>query len=401
MKIQPVAVIIMEGGEEPGDDQPISKMMRRMRDAFAIRLIQTLQGCEGADVIVCTNREPIQRYCIQHSISWYRTETYEDGTFPYLHTLKRVCQDVAASHQAAMVLGGTALPLADRKNLQPMIEQLARSVPSVWANNPVSPDVVGWNPVETVFQLTDVDTDNELAAAFRDQAGLPFYLWRRDLQTTYDLDTPIDMLLASRYLERSGTGDRNGAFSPTWLDSRWTTLVNQTIAAWEQRIAEMPLPTITLIGRVSPQTVEFLNEHLRARVRVYSEERGMKGLRRDREGKVWSLVADWFERFDRYEEAFACLARESDGIVMDTRVWMAHQKRLEMDSGNGEFTEEDRFASDLLLDSHIRHEKLRNFTYAARTCPVPVLLGGFGLVNQGVQLLARTLLERRAVTVTK
>jgi hypothetical protein len=434
------AVMILEGGEQPQAEKLISSWMRAIRDRITIETIKKLQRCTNISMIVCTNRESIQTYCLANRIDMYDTsldpinhidhidqtdhidnESIPQPGFDYLHTIQAVCKDTEDNHDSVLVLGGTALPLATVQNLQYLIDTLAAGPHShcVWANNPISPDVVGWSPIYAIREVNNVQNDNELAAALRDQAGLAMRLWDRELALTYDIDTPSDVLAAEAILGESfltetvfpdgNLSDHMEMNTPyaeyakvpsrivgtdNSVSMRYTGVltidsicdpVRKSIHSLLQIVQEKKLPSLTLIGRVSPQTVQFVNQQLKAKVRVYSEERGMKGLRRDREGKVWSLVADWFERFPSYEDAFAQLAHESDGILIDTRVWMAHHKLLPV------LDEEERFASDLLLADLIQNEKLKRFTEAARTCSVPVLLGGFGLVNQGVQLLFQTL----------
>ena len=72
-----------------------------------------------------------------------------------------------------------------------------------------------------------------------------------------------------------------------------------------------------------------------------------------------------------------------DGALIDSRVLVAH--RCGADE-RGWPTDEDRFASDLLLPDRIADPWLRELTEAAAGASVPVLLGGHSLVGPGLQL---------------
>ena len=66
------------------------------------------------------------------------------------------------------------------------------------------------------------------------------------------------------------------------------------------------------------------------------------------------------------------LARMSDAILWDTRVWMA----------TGSWPREaDRFAADLGWTESVSDPKLRELVEACQAAPVPVICGGHGVVG--------------------
>jgi hypothetical protein len=73
---------------------------------------------------------------------------------------------------------------------------------------------------------------------------------------------------------------------------------------------------------------------------------------------------------------------------VDSRVLIAHHR-------GGHETDwppaEDRFASDLLLPEEVGDPWLRELTASAVEAPVPILLGGHGLVGPGPRLLFASL----------
>ncbi|UOF91379.1 hypothetical protein LSG31_03750 [Fodinisporobacter ferrooxydans] len=383
------AVIVMEGGDTPHTN--IAGAMRAWRNQLTIETIRQLQQCDGIWIVVCSNQPLIRSYCQQEQILLLDTSSI--SPFSFLKTLQAACTYLIDQHvtiqpslRNAIVLGGASLPLAKTADFQCLIDSLQNRPRTVWANNPVSPDVVGWTPIDAIHQIKHVKTDNGLAAALRDQACLIYQLWPDRLQFRFDIDTPIDLWMALRNLNFEPSLSKLAQGTFTQENEDLFARAEMNIQGLLCRMKEKQLPAITLIGRISPQIVQFLNQEIKVRVRCFSEERGMKGLGRDEQDLVWSLVADWFERFPSYEDAFQQLAKESDAIIMDTRVWMAHHRLV--------LSDEDRFASDLLWDERIADSRLRRLTNAARFCKAPVLLGGHGLVNQGIHFLLKVRVQK-------
>ena len=83
------------------------------------------------------------------------------------------------------------------------------------------------------------------------------------------------------------------------------------------------------------------------------------------------------------------LARVADVAIIDSRVMMA---------ACGHYpSAADRFASDLFLPDQITDEWVRAFTVAAANAPMPVLLGGHGVVAGGLYVLAELIAARRGI----
>ena len=97
-----------------------------------------------------------------------------------------------------------------------------------------------------------------------------------------------------------------------------------------------------------------------------------------------SLLADWAARLgtgDLVRE----LAALGDAVILDTRVLMAG---LAGSSGAAAWPpEEERFASDFLDAGPIATPWLSELTEAARSAPIPFLLGGHALVSDGLRIL--------------
>ena len=99
-------------------------------------------------------------------------------------------------------------------------------------------------------------------------------------------------------------------------------------------------------------------------------------------GEVFSLLADYIARVG-FNGVFDILADHSQAAFIDTRVLLAHQRSWPSRS--------DRFLSDLGLADQVKDPWLREFTAAAQGAPIPVILGGHGLLSGDMLALCEIL----------
>jgi len=144
---------------------------------------------------------------------------------------------------------------------------------------------------------------------------------------------------------------------------------------------------IALFGRVAPAGWQALSRATHCWIRTFSEERGMAASERLARGEVRSLIAVLL-RETGPARFFDALATMADGAIFDTRVLMAANGLMPGAA--------DRFASDLLHPDWIADPWLRDFTAAAQQAPIPLLLGGHGVVSGGLFSLAEIVAARRA-----
>ncbi|MBL0389362.1 hypothetical protein JJB07_22485 [Tumebacillus sp. ITR2] len=238
----------------------------------------------------------------------------------------------------------------------------------VWQNNRMSPDIVWVKPASAVFQVHDCSTDNEFGFALESQAGLPVHYFPSEMGLFFDVDTPLDALLAAKH---PSAGERlrvTSTFLPYQGDLEDLLTVLQ----------RPDYPDVALLGRVHPVEAEQFGQTLGLRIRVFSEERGMKALGRVDKGLVRSLIATLMDA-KGVEAFFAELNGMASAVLWDTRVLFAHF--------NLQLSDHDRFAADLGLLEHIHDPFLRRFTQAAMDAKIPVLTGGQGLVSGALRLL--------------
>lgn len=363
-----VAVIMFEGGPEPRDE--LEQTIGRLRQAVALDTLERAIAVPGVDrVVLATNRGDLRTAAAAMGVTVLATPE----RLAFGRELMRAVQWSGAD--AVVYLGGVAVPLLSPAEWEWVVRTVREQAPCVVVNNPQSADMVAWSPARALERLEPVVNDNFLGYLLRHDLGLERHLVPNSAAVHFDLDTPTDYLV----LAESGRAGLRAAGALAELD--WDRRPVQAIAGLMRR----DLAEIGLIGRVGTAVVEYMNMCLRLRLRVFSEERGMKALRRDEQGLAVSFMGDVMTDLgpDRF---FALLARSCQGIIFDTRVVFAH--------GGHRVTDWDRFHSDLGRVELIRDARVRELTAAARAAPVPVLLGGHSVVAGGLWVLAEQIVAR-------
>ena len=252
---------------------------------------------------------------------------------------------------------------------------LERSEQTLVTNNLYSADLLGFHPGSAIERVPLPDADNPLAQALR-HAGLTPVELPRTLATQFDIDTPTDVLALAVH-PHTPPGTR--AFIEA--QSLDTSRVERLLPLLTDQDAE-----IVVAGRVGSAAWSFLEARTACRVRLFSEERGMRADGRDQRGEARSLLAYHLEQVGA-RRFFQELARLGQAALIDTRVILAH---FGLD-----LPPRDRFASDLGRPEEIADPFLCAFTEAALDASIPVLLGGHSLVSGGLMALTDAAWLRR------
>lgn len=361
--------VIFEGG--PAAENRLQERIRGIRRAVALDTIAKYLAAGLDAVWVATNFPALAEEARRLGAQVYDTGALQP--FHFGRTLQQVVQ--ASQADAVIYASGAATPLISSAEIAWILQALEAAPPCVVVNNVQSADLVAWNPASHLEQIEPPTADNFLGWLLR-ETGMERILIPNSAGIHFDLDTPTDFLT----LGLSGLGGERTRAALAAVD--WPT-------GHLEQAADMlatDLPEVALIGRVGTQVVDHINKHLRVRLRLFSEERGMKALGREEEGKVVSLVADLVEALGP-ERFFAHLAQTCDAAFFDSRVLFANRGRR--------VSEWDRFHSDLGLVDQIADPFVRSFTAAAMTAPIPVVLGGHSTVAGGLWLLADRAIDRR------
>ena len=230
---------------------------------------------------------------------------------------------------------------------------------------------------EAAEVIAQANRDNGLAWSLQEDAGYRVEIaLAPDSAAHLDLDTPADLAIVRAHPDCPPT--LRAELDDLLLDRVAVRPILDLLGADGSRLA--------LIGRVAPVGWQALSRVTRCWIRAFSEERGMTASERVARGEVQSLIGVLLREIGP-ERFFAELAAMVDAAIVDTRVVMAARGPLPGAA--------DRFASDLLRPDLLADPWLRDLTHAAQNAPIPLLLGGHGVVSGGLFALAEMVRGRR------
>lgn len=268
--------------------------------------------------------------------------------------------------------GGGSAPLMSVECWTEVLTRLGEAERLAVTNNLHSCDWVGFVPAsEAVSLIAQQATDNAVAWALADEDCLPVESWPASAATRFDLDTPMDLLIAQRH-PRVGPRLRRFLDGLGWEAPQ----VDGVLAAMAREGG-----SLAVVGRVSAAAWAALERATRCWVRVFAEERGMRASGRQERGEVRSLLADYLALVG-VEGFFDELAELADGVLLDSRVILAARGLWPSTA--------DRFNSDLHRWDRVEEPFLRRFTRAAAGAPVPVVLGGHSVAAGGLMALVES-----------
>ena len=265
------------------------------------------------------------------------------------------------------VMGAGALPFLSAGDFTSVRKGLARSGAVAVTNNFYSGDLTAWAPAGVISKVGPFERDNMLPRKLRDLAKCEVIVLPRSVRTAFDLDTPAELAVLA--LSEATPSEIREALPPE------ESLPLAPYRAFMPLLCD-PDAEILLTGRVGSATWAYLERDSACRVRLVSEERGLASAPKGH--RAWSLVGRLLEEvgMERFAEELAALA---DGVVLDTRVLLAHA-----DSRAGR---EDRFQSDLLAPEKVADPWLRELTAGLAAAKTPILLGGHSLLSGGLMAL--------------
>jgi len=386
-------VLIFEGGQpetagaDPGgcpEDSPRS-LLARVRRWTTLDTLEKFRDHPAVDtVVVATDSGDLAREALRAGVQVHVTgRDFHFGS---------ALGELATRHRLGRVvyLGGGSVPLLRPEEIDRLLGLAEPGARVFAANNVQSPDIVALGSTEGLGVLAGLGTDNETLFALAD-AGYERRLLPDTPTTGFDLDTPSDILfMAYEARRRQSTGlsphtaGEGGGLGPRAAEGLAGLDLDLSALDRAGAVLARRYAAVTLIGRVSGVTMNHLNERMLLRLRVFSEERGMKALGRIERGEVRSLLGfvlddlgpDYLVR--RLEEM-------SEAVFWDTRVFMAHFGRFPDES--------DRFESDLGRPQRVRDPALRRLSEATTRAGIPFVLGGHSVVAGGLRLLAEGVLQ--------
>jgi len=286
-----------------------------------------------------------------------------------------------------MYFGAGSAPLLDQDMVGLMHGMLYRSeygrdsqIPTHIAltNNLHSSDWIGLtHTADALAIIRQAERDNSLAWMLQEN-------WDYDVRvlsgvrpvSSMDLDTPADLAVVRQH----------PLCPPHLAEALRDPLLDRIPVEDIIDVAARDGSRLALIGRVSPLAWQALSKAAQCWIRVFSEERGMVASERLARSEVQSLIGRLLELVGP-QQFFDTLATMADAVIIDSRVLMAARGYYPDDA--------QRFGSDLFLVDSIEDDWLREFTACAAQAPIPVLMGGHGVVAGGLYALADIITARR------
>lgn len=361
------ALIIFEGGRARAMPE---RMLQRAREAIVLEhIVKAHESGMFSTVIVCTNRADLAKQA--RSLG---AEIDLDAPGEPFHFGVRLQHVIRKRGLTAVVsMGGGAAPLMTVDELRAIGQLFEEHDRFVAANNVHSADIVAFAPADAVLPLPPPPMDNSLALILHQETGLPLFTLPRTLGLHFDVDTPSDLLVLAVHPDRGArvaASIEQFSVDLTPFQTAKATLLD-------------PMSDVFVYGRVGGLLFSYLDERTRCRIRLVSEERGMKALGRDVRGEVRSLLGFVMEHVGM-RGLIQMWEATCNTAFVDTRVLMAHMQGR---TGSGEISAADRFYSDLKMPERIKNPWLRELTAATLKTSLPVLLGGHGLVHGGIWAL--------------
>lgn len=352
---------------ESGGESDVESWVQDARRQAALDLLEQLANQPAIDqlVLVTPGMDGLEEAPFSYHV--------ESQPGP-LH-VGRTLAEIVERHGVSKLLyfGGGSAPLLEDDSLDSLASNLITSSQGVFTNNRYASDWAGIAPASIISKWKErLPQDNMIGWVLSTEADLPIDSQQISSSTRLDIDTPTDLLTLRLH-------PRVKRHLRQYIDN-----LPLDTAALENALSVLSTPAsqVFIAGRISPNVWATLNEITNCWIRVVSEERGMVSSGRLKRGEVFSLLADYITRLG-LRGVFDILSDHSQAAFIDTRVLLAHQRSWPSRS--------DRFHSDLGLADQIEDPWLRELTATAQDAPIPVILGGHGLLSGDMLALCEIL----------
>ena len=210
--------------------------------------------------------------------------------------------------------------------------------------------------------------DNRFALQVRDHCAVDITQFERSARSLLDVDTPTDLAVLADCAE---VGSLEIGPGLAGVLERWKGLLAPAVA-WAMEVFQVMTrrdAELFISGRISGSDWAIVDRDTSCRVRLLSEERGL----RNRGRRARSILAGLFESTGD-ADFVSSLSRMGDALIWDTRPFFSHL--------GWNVSRCDRFWSDVGVAEQIRHPQLRGLV--AALAESPVLTGGHSLVSGGM-----------------
>ena len=355
-----MTAVIFEGGNPQSE---MEKAILPIRKASCLDTIENIMGLPELydQVILATNYHDLAEAAqnLGASVFCTRIEGFHFGEI--------IRELVVSNHlKTVLYMSGAGNPLLDKEGLTDIAIHLLSRPSVIYTNNVWASDIVGWSPGGAINQSQVPQLDNALAWSLHTGASLPYFHMPFKKEYQMDIDAPADVLLLK------SISLKTSRLAKSILDFPWSNL-KYNLLIESLRTHGLKL---WISGRISGDTISYLNTYLNARLRVVSEERGMKS--QNQANYVQSFLGAFINniglaKFIHYLENCADIA------VIDARPIFAHFKLHP--------SQEDLFHSNLGEWRAVKDPFIREFTRATEEAKIPIITGGHSLVKGGILAL--------------
>ena len=236
------------------------------------------------------------------------------------------------------------------------------------SNRMFSCDWVGAPHGRLLASVAGESVDNRFALRLRDDCGVEVKQFERSARSLLDLDTPTDLVVLSVAAE---VGSLQIGPALAGVIEEWRALLGPSV---ERAVDVFDVMTrrdaeLMTVGRISGSDWAVVDRDTSCRVRVVSEERGL----RVRGARARSLLGALFESLD-CARFVSGLGEVADGVIWDTRPFLSHL--------GWDVSRSDRFWADLGRPDEISFQALAELVSALKG--QLVLMGGHSLVSGGM-----------------
>lgn len=355
-----VSLMIFVGGSHAS---PVEEMVTGAQYAIAVDTIEkAVTTGSFKEIILITDSRELASRCSVLPVS----AEIDGGPFHFGRRMREVIARYRI--KKPFYIGGGSASLLSTEELSSIAESIRTAENSFIANNIFSADFLAFTPGEVIERIELPSFDNNLAWLLKEQAGLTDIPLNRTVGTQLDVDTPTDLMV----LQLHPLVGRN---AKEYLEG-----LNLDVSRLRRsmKLLTDPMAEVIVAGRVGSYVWAHLETDVACRLRVFSEERGMRASGREERGQVRSLLGYYLELVGP-KRFFRSLAQLGQAALIDSRV-IFHHLHLNLSAP-------DRFYSDLFQPEKVTNPVVRAFTEAAREATIPVVLGGHTLVAGGLWAL--------------
>ncbi len=276
-----------------------------------------------------------------------------------------IVAEAAGQTTGPVCYAGSGMPAMTEQDWAAVLARITSG--SAVANRVFSCDWIGVPDGRLLGRTSAEQVDNRFALLVRDQAEVSLESYPHLSRSLLDVDTPADLAVL-KAAAQAGSLDLGEAIQQELAGQRELDL--------PVRVANRVFETMTrsteqlfVSGRVSGSVWAVVDRDTSCRVRVLSEERGL----RTRGVPARSLLGALYER-STIEQFIEVLRSMGDAMIWDTRPFFS-------DLG-WKLSRADRFSADLGAWSDVSHDGLRELLQ--ELSDVSILMGGHSLVSGGL-----------------